>query len=126
MNGRCRAKTKAGKACRALATKNGLCALHADPARASALGYRSGKARQYVVNQGDGTTLLPAPQTAQDVRKALGQVMADLTARKLDPRVASALAYIGNVMLKAIEVADFEERMSKLESTLRAPNAPGS
>ena len=60
------------------------------------------------------------------MRKALGQVMADLTTRKVDPRVASARAYVGNVMLKAIEVADFEERMSKLENTLRAPNASGS
>ena len=41
-------------------------------------------------------------------------------------RLASALAYVGNVMLKAIEVADFEERMSRLENTLKAPNAPGS
>jgi hypothetical protein len=90
------------------------------------MGRKSGKARRYVVNSKERRPALAAPQTAQDVRKALGQVMADLTTRKVDPRVASALAYVGNVMLKAIEVADFEERMSKLESTLRAPNAPGS
>jgi hypothetical protein len=90
------------------------------------MGRRSGKARRYVVNSTERPPALPSPQTAQDVRKALGQVMADLRARKLDARVASALAYVGNVMLRAIEVADLEGRMSKLESTLRAPNAPGS
>jgi hypothetical protein len=90
------------------------------------MGRRSGKARRYVVNLKERPPALPAPQTALDVRKALGQVMADLVSRKLDPKVASALAYVGNVMLRAIEVADFEERMSKLESTLSASNAPGT
>jgi hypothetical protein len=90
------------------------------------MGRRSGKARRYVVNSQERRPALPAPQTAQDVRKVLGQVMADLRARKLDTRVASALAYVGNVMLRAIEVGDFEERMSRLESTLRASNAPGT
>jgi hypothetical protein len=90
------------------------------------MGRRSGKARRYVAGSEERLPALPVPQTAQDVRKALGKVMADLTARRVDARVASALAYVGNVMLRAIEVADFEERMSKLESTLGASNAPGT
>ena len=84
------------------------------------MGGKSGKSRRYVVDSEESLPALPAPQTAQDVRKALGQVMADLTARRMDARVATALAYVGNVMLRAIEVADLEERMSKLESTLGA------
>jgi hypothetical protein len=84
------------------------------------MGRRSGQARRYVLNTEARVPTVPVPQTAQDVRKALGQVMADLRARKLDTRVVSALAYVGNVMLRAIEVGDFEERMSKLESTLTA------
>lgn len=90
------------------------------------MGRKSGKSRRYVVDSEEPLPALPAPQTAQDVRKALGQVMSDLMARRVDARVASALAYVGNVMLKAIEVADLEERMSKLESTLSAANAPGT
>jgi hypothetical protein len=90
------------------------------------MGRRSGKARRHVVNEDELLSALPVPQTAQDVRRALGQVMADLRTRRVDARVASALAYVGNVMLRAIEVADFEERMSKLERTLSASNAPGT
>src|SRR5438094_1893497 len=111
MNGRCRAKTKTGAACKALASRNGLCPIHADPGRASDLGRRSGKARRYVVNGDDARLFpnLPPPQNIQDVRKVLGQVMSDLIGRRLDARVASAMAYVGNVMLRAIEVADLEE-----------------
>ena len=126
MNGRCRAKTKTGKACRALASENGLCALHAEPSRASDLGRRSGKARRYAVNKSETELPFSIPETALDVRKALGRVMSDLLARKLDPRVASSMAYVANVMLRAIEVANLEERMSKLESTLSAANAPST
>jgi len=90
------------------------------------MGRSSGKARRYVVNSEERLPVPPVPQTAQDVRKALGQVMADLTARRVDARVASALAYVGNVMLRAIEVADFEERMSRLERTLSANDSPSS
>ena len=89
------------------------------------MGRKSGKARRYAVGSEESLPALPVPQTAQDVRKALGQVMADLRTRKLDTRVASALAYVGNVMLRAIEVGDFEERMSRLESTLGVANASG-
>jgi hypothetical protein len=52
--------------------------------------------------------------------------MSDLIGRRMDARVASAMAYVGNVMLRAIEVADLEERMGKLEGTLRTPDVPGS
>jgi hypothetical protein len=120
MNGTCKAKTRSGEHCKARVSQNGFCAIHADPSRASELGRRSGTARRYVLNAKGRLPALPVPQTALDVRKVLGQVMADLRARRLDTRVASALAYVGNVMLRAIEVGDFEERMSKLENMLTA------
>ena len=126
MNARDASKDKNGTPCKAPASKDGLCPIHADPSRASDMGRRSGKARRYVVNPKEGLLSLPAPQTAQDVRKALGQVMCDLIARRLDARVASAMAYVGNVMLRAIEVAELEARMTKPESTLSAASAPGT
>jgi len=113
-------------AVQASASKDGFCPIHADPSRASAMGRKSGKARRYVVDPEELLPVLPVPQTEQDVRKALGQVMSDLTARRVDARVASALAYVANVMLRAIEVADFEERMSRLERTLSANDSPSS
>ena len=90
------------------------------------MGRRSGKSRRYVVDSEERLPALLVPETAQDVRKTLGQVMSDLTARRVDARVASALAYVANVMLRAIEVADFEERMSRLERTLSANDSPSS
>ena len=100
---RCRAKTRSGKPCKAPASKDGLCPIHTDPSRASDMGRKSGKARRYVMDRKERLPAPPFPQTAHDVSKALGQVMADLAARRMDARVASALAYVGNVMLRAIE-----------------------
>ena len=54
---------------------------------------------------------IPVSETIYDVRKALGPVMSDLIARRLDPRTASSMVYAGNVMLKAIEVSTLEKRM---------------
>ena len=66
-------------------SKNGLCAIHADPSRASELGRRSGKARRYAADDGTAAMPMPVPETVDDVRKALGRVMSDLIARRLDP-----------------------------------------
>ena len=95
-------------------SKNGLCALYADPGRAGELGRRSGKARRYVIAPVEPARISP-PQNAREVKEVLGQVMSDLLARKLDPRVANTTAYIGGVLLRAIEIADLEERIAKLE-----------
>jgi hypothetical protein len=61
---------------------------------------------------------IPVPETVDDVRKALGRVMSDLIARRLDPRVAGATAYVGNILLRAIEVSALEKRMEALEVLL--------
>lgn len=44
----CKAKTKAGKACKAVAVKQGLCAFHEDPQRAAQLGRKGGAAGKTV------------------------------------------------------------------------------
>ena len=58
------------------------------------------------------------PGTAQEVRAALGQFISDARARRLDPKVASTLGYLANVLLKSIEVSDVEGRLAALESIL--------
>jgi hypothetical protein len=78
------------------------------------------------VNRKQSDPGLAPPQTAQDVRKALGEVMSDLRGRRLDPKVASAMAYVGSVLLRGIEVADLEERMAQIESNLSTTDSPGS
>ena len=52
------------------------------------------------------------PQTAQDVRIALGQCFSDVRARRLDPKVASTLGYLANVLLKSIEISDVGKRLA--------------
>jgi hypothetical protein len=45
--------------------------------------------------------------------------MVDLHARRLNPRSAAGLAQLSNVLMRAIEVTNFEARIKKLEETSR-------
>jgi len=118
MNRTCKANTNAGERCRAIAVKDGLCALHADPARAAEMGRKSGKARRSKGSSEQQQAELAPPQTAEQVRTALGQFISDVRARRLDPKVASTLGYLANVLLKSIEVSDVEGRLAALEGVL--------
>jgi hypothetical protein len=116
MNRTCKANTNAGERCRAIAVKDGLCALHADPALAVEMGRKSGKARRS--KRSSEQAELTPPQTADEVRTALGQFISDVRARRLDPKVAGTLGYLANVLLKSIEVSDAEGRLATLEGVL--------
>ena len=118
MNRTCKANTNAGERCRAIAVKDGLCTLHADPALAAEMGRKSGKARRSKGWSEPQQAELAPPQTADEVRTALGQFISDVHARRLDPKVASTLGYLANVLLKSIEVSDVEGRLAALEGTL--------
>jgi len=120
MNGICKAKTNAGQRCRAVAVKNGLCALYADPNVAAEMGRKSGKARRSRESREQPQPELAPPQTAQEVRAALGQFISDVRARRLDPKVAGTLGYLANVLLKSSEISDVEERLAALENGLGA------
>jgi general stress protein YciG len=85
-NGRCKAKTKAGGPCAAPALNNiTFCALHSDPHRAAELG-RKGGARNRKVYDGD-TREVCVPESAADVKRMLAETMADIRARKMDPKL---------------------------------------
>jgi hypothetical protein len=123
MNATCNATTTAGKRCRAAAVKDGLCSLHADPKRASEMGRKSGQARRTKDLLAEERAELSPPRTAQEVRVALGQFIADVRSKRLDPKVAGTLGYLANVLLKSIEVSDVETRLAALESVLGAGTA---
>jgi Family of unknown function (DUF5763) len=122
MNATCKATTNAGEPCKAVAVKDGLCALHANPTLAAEMGRKSGRARRSTgcVKHEQPETDLAPPETAQEIRAALGQFISDVRARRLDPKVASTLGYLSSVLLKSIEVADVEGRLAALESVLGA------
>jgi hypothetical protein len=118
MSTMCKATTNAGDRCRAVAVKDGLCALHADPALAVEMGRKSGSARRSRDSREQEQPELAPPKTAQEVRAALGQFLSDVRARRLDPKVAGTLGYLASVLLKSIEVSDVEGRLTALENVL--------
>jgi general stress protein YciG len=118
MSARCSAKTTAGKPCRAVAVKGGLCSINADPKIAVEMGRKSGQARRAKDLLAQEHAELSPPRTAQEVRVALGQFIADVRSRRLDPKVAGTLGQLANVLLKSIEVSDVETRLANLETLL--------
>jgi general stress protein YciG len=120
-NGRCKAKTKAGGPCAAPARNNSaLCAFHSDPNRAAELG-RKGGARNRKVYPGD-VREVSVPESAADVKRMLAETMADIRARKMDPKLGSTLGYLGISLLRAFEVAEFEQRLERLEQKYELEN----
>ncbi len=113
-NGKCKAKTKAGRSCAAPAVRgSAFCALHSDPNRAAELG-RKGGARNRKVCDGDVRDV-SVPESAGDVKRMLAETMADTRAGKIDPKLGSTLGYLGMSLLRAFEVADLEQRVERLE-----------
>lgn len=123
MSAKCNATTTAGKRCRAAAGKGGLCTLHADPKMAVEMGRRSGQARRTRDVFAQEWAELSPPRNAQEVRVALGQFIADVRSKRLDPKVAGTLGQLANVLLKSIEIADVETRLAALESVVGAGTA---
>jgi general stress protein YciG len=120
-NGKCQAKTKAGRPCAAPAVRGGIyCALHNDPDRAAQLG-RKGGANNRKVYAGNEREI-PPPKNARDVKNLLAEAMAEIRAGKMDPKLGTTLGYLGTSLLKAIEISDIEERLEKLENGLKNPN----
>src|SRR5271157_2455419 len=123
MNARCKAKKKSGERCNAATAKKGMCVLHANPGRAAELGRKSGVARGRVVSSGGSHPELIPPRTAEEVRNALGQILADVRAGRLDPKIASTMAYVASVLLKSIEIC--EARKPRITGTRRdQPGVP--
>lgn len=58
---------------------------------------------------------MSVPVTARDVRVLLAEALADVRNRRLDPRVASTMAYVASSLLKALEIEDLESRIEQLE-----------
>src|SRR5437868_14713615 len=98
---RCKARAKSGKPCRAAATEGGLCFFHANPNKASELGRIGGhRNRRAVMNASDP---LPRLDSAIAVRTIVARLIEDVYAGKLHPRIATGLAPLLNLQLRAIE-----------------------
>jgi hypothetical protein len=113
---RCKGKTKKGRACRAAATEGGLCFFHANPNKTSELGRIGGRKNRHAKT--DAPDPLPKLETAMAVRTAVSRLIEDVYAGKLNPKIASGLAPLLNLQLRAIESSDLEDRLTKLEGLL--------
>jgi hypothetical protein len=113
----CQARTKHGRQCRALVgSQQQYCPLHGDPSRAAELGRKGGlKNRRHMAQAEEPGKV---PQTATDVKTMLAEAMAQLRAGRLDPKLATSLAYVAGPILKTIELADLESRVVRLEEKL--------
>lgn len=113
---RCKGRTKAGRPCGAAATAGGLCFFHANPKKASELGRKGGR-RNHRFSP-ERAVPLPKLTTAAAVRDAVAQLIDTVHAGKLHPRIAAALTPLINLQLRAIETADLEERVARLQKQL--------
>ena len=113
---RCKGKNKSGKPCGAAATAGGLCFFHANPDKASELGRKGGRQKRHAA--GDGGEPLPTLDNALAVRDTVARLIADVYAGKINPRIASGLAPLLNLQLRAIEITDMGRRLADLENKL--------
>jgi hypothetical protein len=114
----CQARAKTGKRCRAAATEGGLCFFHANPNKPSELGRIGGRSKYGLA--GEPPEPLPKLDSAVAVRDMIARLIADVIAGKLSPKIATGVAQLLNLQLRAIDLAervDLTERMAKLEST---------
>lgn len=112
---RCKGRTKAGKPCGAAATDGGLCFFHANPSKASELGRIGGRSKRHAAAvSGDP---LPTLDSAVALREVAGRLIADVIAGKVHPRIAAVLPPLINLQLQAINIADLEQRLAKLEQS---------
>lgn len=98
---RCRAKTGAGKPCRAAAVKGAhLCIMHSG--RAAELGRIGGRRR--AVRPVEDLRALAAPRTTLELQEFIAQAMCDVRAGRLDAKVGNAISILGNTLLQAMGI----------------------
>ena len=111
----CKATTSSGARWKAKPHKDGLCFFHSDPKKAAELDRKGGRRNRHTYER----PLQPvvAPESAGDVKRMLAETMADIRAGRIDPKLGSTLGYVGMSLLRAFELADFEQRLERLEQT---------
>lgn len=117
----CKAITPAGTRCKKTATTpDGFCSQH-DPAQAARRVESARKAGQMCrVRVSERFQDLPDFELndAADVRNLLSLVESGLLRGEVDPKIANSVAYVANVLLRAIDAGDTEERLKYLEGRI--------
>ena len=121
----CKAKTKQGDQCSALAIDGSdFCFFHdpekaEDRHRAQSAGGRNGGLKTL-----SSTTPDARIEGADDVVSLLSDTINQVRRGDIDPRVANAVGYLANILLKAKELGDLEDRIKALEATTNRRTSP--
>ena len=65
-------------------------------------------------------------ETLADVISPLGETINQVRRGDVDPRVSNAVGYLTNVLLKALEQGNLEERLNALEAIVNNQSHPSS
>ena len=80
------------------------------------MGRKGGQKNRHIYDA--DTTNAQLPESAGDVKSLLAEAMASVRNGKMDPKLGTTLGYLGTSLLKAFEVADFVERLRKIEERI--------
>jgi len=115
---RCRALNSEGKSCGAAATPGGLCFFHANPQKAAQLGRIGGKSHGRAASA--LADPLPKLDTLIAVQETISQVIGEVRAGKLDPKVAASITPLLHLQWQVLEVTTAIRRVAELEEILDA------
>ena len=93
------------------------CALHSDPGKAAELGSKGGR-RRTVYNLGDLKQFEP-PKSAADLRDLFAESIIEIRTGKMDSKMANAFGYVGASYLRALEMAEIESRLERMEAQIK-------
>lgn len=126
---RCKFRKKNGKRCEANAqSTNGVCVFH-DPAQAEQgrkARQRGGLARSRPAKVLSAETPDAPLTNSMQVSGLLAESINAVRKGHLDSRVANAVGYLCQVLLRALEQGPMEERMMRIEKALVLGLTPGS
>jgi len=121
----CQSQTKDGDRCQAPAVGNSLFCFFHDPdladdrRRAQAAGGRNGAMKTLPSSTPDARVEGP-----QDVAALLAETISQVRRGDIDPRVGNAVGYLANILMKAIEQGNLEDRIKSLEGAINHRPTP--
>jgi hypothetical protein len=120
----CRAVKPDGSRCQVAALPGSdFCFFH-DPTKADerrdaqALGGRQNRMKTL-----DATAPDIRVEDCQDVVRLISETINQVRKGQIDPRVANAVGYLANVLIRAVEQGEMERRLAELEAIVKVPRS---
>jgi hypothetical protein len=119
-DGSCGKTKRDGQRCQAMAMEGSRYCFFHNPAM-----QKSRKAAQRRGGQAKGPVVLPAEaadlplHSGKDVAVFLAETINQVRKGRLSPKIASTIGYLTGLLRKALETSDIEERLARVEQTLK-------